>query len=175
MPVQDVDGSNAPLTNPPEHIPDAGELGRAKMRYWADWCIQHRAGFTYTQGPQRWHMVNSYAGTVPQWCDCSSFVTGLARWAGVKEDPNGLHWQGGYTGTLLQHCNHIGVTQARMMDLIVYGPGTGKHAVAILERLPKNDFWVVSHGHQGDPSRRLHSAFLQYFGAGSARYLRWLS
>jgi hypothetical protein len=176
MPVQHVDGSNPPFSLPgaPAHVPgDAGDLARSKMLYWAQWCLAHRGQFTYTQGPQRWHMVESLAGTVPQWCDCSSFVTGLAKWAHAT-DPNGLHYRGGYTGTLLTHCNKILVGSARMGDLIVYGPGTGSHAVFIMEKRP-NDFWVCSHGHQGDPSRVLHSSFLRYFGAHSARYLRWLS
>ena len=97
---------------------------------------------------------------------------------GRASDPNGNHFRGGYTGTLLSHCNHIAVEQARIGDLIVYGPGTGTHAVFVLERVfgdGGHDFWVVSHGHQGDPSRVLHSRFLAYFGSGSARYLRWLS
>ncbi len=119
-------------------------------------------------------MVESPAGSLPQSCVCSSFVTGLAKWAGAS-DPNGLNFNPvGYTGTLLEHCNKITKTQARMGDLIVYGPGTGHHAVFTLEKLP-GDFWVASHGHQGDPSRVLHSHFLAYFGASSARYLRWLS
>ena len=143
------------------------------MLGWAKWSIQNRAHFVYTQGPARWHMVTSQPGSLPQSCDCSSYVTGLAKWAGAT-DPNGLRYTAGYTGTLLEHCNHITADQARMGDLIIYGPGTGSHAVFILEKLPKGDFWVASHGHQGDPGRYLHSGMAAYFN-GSARYLRWLS
>ncbi len=178
MPDQHVDGANpSPFTlpNPPAAAPvDLGEKLRFEMLKWARWSIANRARFTYTEGPARWHMVESAPGTLPQSADCSAFVTGLAKWAGAS-DPNGLHYQGGYTGTLLTHCNAVTVTQARMGDIIIYGPGTGTHAVWIMERLPKNDFWVVSHGHQGDPGLYLHSHFLAYFGERSARYRRWLS
>ncbi len=101
-------------------------------------------------------------------------MTGLAKWAGAT-DPNGLRYNPvGYTGTLLDHCNHITKSQARMGDLICYGPGTGTHVVLILEKLTA-DFYVASHGHQGNPARYLNSQFLHYFGQNSARYLRWLS
>lgn len=172
--------SNAPIPRkgaPKHQPPDRGEEIRVAMKVWAEWAIKNRAQFTYTEGGSRWHMVESPPGSLPQFADCSSFVTGLAKWAGAKPptgDPNGLMFKGGYTGTMLKHCNRIGVSQVRMGDAIIYGPGTGSHAVFVMERLPGNDFWVASHGHQGDPSRVLHSHFMSYFG-GSARYLRWLS
>ncbi len=164
-----------PHPNPPVPVVDVGEQHRAEMVKWARWAIANHAGFTYTEGPARSHMVNSAPGSLPQSCDCSGFVTGLAKWVGAT-DPNGLHYSPvGYTGTLLNHCNKITAAQARAGDLIVYGPGTGTHVVFITERLPGRDFAVASHGHQGDPGRYLHSHFLAYFGANSARYLRWLS
>jgi hypothetical protein len=169
--------SNPPLTAPnhPAAVPvNVGEQRRQEMHKWALWAIAHHTQFTYTEGPQRWHMVESKPGTLPQFADCSAFVTGLAKWAGAT-DPNGLAYKGGYTGTLLTHCNHITKAQARVGDLIVYGPGTGTHVVMVLERLTGGDFHVVSHGHQGDPGQYLHSHFITYFGANSARYLRWLS
>ncbi len=175
MPVLHTDGSNPPMTTAAlEPYPiDKGLEHRMSMHRWALWSINNHAHFTYTQGPERWHMVESAPGTLPQFCDCSSFVTGLAKWAGAT-DPNGLHYMGGYTGTLLNHCNRITKTQARMGDLIVYGPGTGHHVVMVLERIG-TDLAVASHGHQGNPGRYLNSRFLAYFGANSAQYLRWLS
>lgn len=175
MKIPDLEKTNPPfLSEPPKHTEKTkGELLREEMLHWAKWSIAHCSEFTYTQGPGRWHMVDSAPGSLPQSADCSSFVTGLAKWAGAS-DPNGLDFKYGYTGTLLKHCNRVTVSQARMGDLIVYGPGNGDHAVFIMERLPKNDFWLASHGHQGDPGRRLHSQMLAYFN-GSARYLRWLS
>ncbi len=168
--------NSSPFTRPgvPEkQPPDAGELARAAMHKWASWSIDHHDQFTYTEGAMRWHMVESSPGTLPQYCDCSAFVTGLAKWAGAS-DPNGLAYRGGFTGTLLTHCNRITSANARMGDLIVYGPGTGDHVVLIMERLPKGEFVVASHGHPGDPGRYMHSKLLAYFD-GSARFLRWLS
>lgn len=148
---------------------------RAAMTVWAQACIANRAGSVYTQEwPGRWHMVVSPPGTWPPEADCSGFVTGLAKWAGAG-DPNGLGYTGGYTGTLLTHCNHILLAQTRMGDLIVYGPGAGSHVVYVMERLPLNDFYVASFGDTQGPIRTTHSWMLNYFGANSARYLRWLS
>lgn len=174
MPVQHLDGANGPLPKdaPRRVAPDQGELARERMLGWARWSIANRAHFAYTQGPARWHMVESAPGTLPQTCDCSSFVTGLAKWAGAS-DPNGLKFKAGYTGTLLEHCNHIPRERVRMGDLIVYGPGHGEHAVFVMAHLD-GDLALASHGHQGDPGRRLHSQMLAYFG-GVATYLRWLS
>jgi hypothetical protein len=121
-------------------------------------------------------MVTSPPGSLPQSADCSSYVTALAKWAGAS-DPNGLAYKGGYTGTLLQHCNHIAAENCRQGDLIVYGPGTGSHAVFIMEPIfgdGGHDFWLASHGHQGNPGRVLHSQMLAYFH-GVATYLRWIS
>lgn len=164
----------APLAAATHTAEDHGDQLRAAMKVWAEFCISNRAKFTYSEGPDRSHMVNSRPGSLPQTADCSAFVTGLAKWAGAS-DPSGLGFDPvGYTGTLLAHCNLITNAMCRMGDLIVYGPRTGKHAVFVLEKLPKGDFWVASHGHQGDPGRVLHSTFMNYFN-NSARYLRWLS
>ena len=158
----------------PKHKPpDPGEVAREKMGYWARWSVTNRQHFTYTEGASRWHMVQSNPGSLPQFADCSSFVTGLAKWAGAS-DPNGLGFRYGYTGTLLKHCNGIEAAVARMADLVVFGPGTGSHAAFVLEALPHGDFYLVSHGKPGDPSRVLYSQMLAYFN-GSSRFLRFLS
>lgn len=169
-------GSNPSVLKGPygqvEDTPD-DEL-RAGMCVWARWAIANHGRFTYSEGALRSHMVDSKAGSLPQWADCSAFVTGLAKWAGAP-DPSGLGFDPvGYTGTLLQHCTVITAAEARMGDLIVYGPGTGSHAVFIMERLPADDFWCASHGRPGDPSRVKHSLLAAYFD-GSVRFLRWLS
>jgi hypothetical protein len=110
---------------------------------------------------------------LPQWADCSSFVTGIARWAGCS-DPNGLHYRYGFTGTLLNHCNHIPPANAKPGDLIVYGPGSGHHVVVIVAPGGDGDLEVVSHGHQGTPELILHSIMAQY-QPGPVSFLRWLS
>ena len=148
---------------------------RYAMTVWAQDCIANRAKAAYTeQWPGRWQMVGDKPGAFPISADCSGFVTGLARWAGAG-DPNGLNFTGGFTGTLLSHCNHILISQARMGDLIVFGPGTGSHAVFIMERLPLNNFYCASFGDSQGPIRVTLSQMLAYFGQDSARYLRWLS
>jgi hypothetical protein len=177
LPAELDPGQNASpfqgAAEPPAVTPEtAADEQRARMTVWARWAIQEHAQFTYTEGPGRSHMVESSPGSLPQSADCSAFCTGLAKWAGAP-DPNGLNFSPvGYTGTLLEHCTHIEAGAARMGDLIVYGPGTGAHAVYILERLP-DDFACASHGQPGDPSRVLHSALLAYFH-DVATFLRWL-
>lgn len=169
----------APIADGPDSPANADETDADKKRQvmtrWARWSISNHVHFTYSEGADRGHMVASEIGSLPQICDCSGFVTGLAKWAGAG-DPNGLGYSPvGYTGTLLEHCNKINPSDARMGDLIVYGPGTGTHVVYILERLPKNDFYVASQGGMTlDPSRQLHSTNLAYFD-DVARFLRWLS
>lgn len=144
---------------------------REQIVKWARWGVTNHGKFTYTMGPQRWHMVESQPGSLPQFADCSSFVTACARWAGCS-DPNGEHFTGGYTGTLLAHCNHIPQAKAQPGDLIVYGPGTGHHVVLIVERVP-GGIEVVSHGHQGTPELSTHAAQLTRQPV-PATFLRWL-
>jgi hypothetical protein len=167
--------SNPSVFHDPQVVAENQSDGwRYSMLAYARWSISKHAEFTYTEGPGRSHMVLSPAGSLPQSADCSGFVTGLAKWAGAG-DPNGLDFSPvGYTGTLLEHCNHIDVAAVRFGDLIVYGPGTGYHAVFVMERLPADDFYVASHGKPGDPSRVLHSDLLRFFD-GVVTYLRWLS
>jgi hypothetical protein len=177
LPTQ-LSESNPPALTKPTAPVAAPATSDDELRYgmlvWAQWAIRNADRYTYTEGAGRSHMVDSAPGSLPQSADCSSFCTGLAKWAGAS-DPNGLNYSPvGYTGTLLEHCNEVSVAVARLGDLIVYGPGTGDHAVFVMERLPGDDFYVASHGKPGDPSRVLHSQLLAYFD-GSARYLRWLA
>jgi hypothetical protein len=145
---------------------------REALIAWARWGVTHHEQFVYTEGGQRWHIVESPPGSLPQWADCSSFVTGIARWAGCG-DPNGKNYRYGFTGTLLEHCNHIAAKQALPGDLIVYGPGTGHHVVTIVGNVP-GDFDVVSHGHPGTPQLILHT-IMAATQPGPVTFLRWLS
>lgn len=68
--------------------------------------------------------------------DCSSYVTSVAKAAGLP-DPNGEDWQGGYTGTLVgQHNGWKQVTEKAMKrhgwGYIVYGTGVGHHTEAYI-------------------------------------------
>jgi len=159
----------SPLTalNPPAHVPPTTNTQiRAAAIVWADWAIQDRAHFTYTEGPERSHMFNSKPGSLPQSADCSQFCASLLHWAGVEHGlpkPQQPLTDTDYTGTLLVKGKRLTVDQVRPGDLIVYGPGTGTHAVFVLARISATDFWLASHGEQGDPSRVKHSDLVSYF------------
>lgn len=121
---------------------------RNEIVNWARWGVDHRSGFTYTEGPQRMEGIG-HPG-VPCHADCSAFVTLCYNWAGAP-DPNGLGYNGtGYTGTLLAHGTPISKEQAIPGDVVVYGPGTGWHTALIVEG--GADPLTVSHGEQGDPN-----------------------
>ncbi len=167
-----TDLSNPPVYTapaPPHQPPSTNAQLRAAACVWADWAVAHRAHFTYTEGAARSHMFLSAPGSLPQSADCSQFCTALLHWSGVQ---HGLQFPGGpltasdYTGTLLEKGKHLTVGQVREGDLIIYGPGTGTHAVFVRGRISPTDFWVISHGEQGDPSRLKHSQLETYF-AGS--------
>jgi cell wall-associated NlpC family hydrolase len=91
---------------------------------------------------------------LPQWTDCSGWVTQcyFAAGAGLP-DPNGLDYRYlGYTGTLLDHAQKHGkvltdVSKAKPGDSIVIGPGTGDHVVVCVES--GEDPIVSTHGAEG--------------------------
>ena len=115
----------------------------------ARWGVANHAHFTYSEGPQRMEAVHRPYQT-PIISDCSAWVTSCYSWAGAP-DPNGLGYNGtGYTGTLLDHGQHITLAEVQPGDVIVYGPGTGWHTAIIVEA--GLDPLTVSMGQQGDPS-----------------------
>jgi hypothetical protein len=70
---------------------------------------------------------------LPLYTDCSGFVTLCYAWAGAP-DPNGLAYSGaGYTGTLLQAMRRIPKSGVQPGDLVVWGPGTGRHVALVLD------------------------------------------
>lgn len=183
MPTEAAHNNPSPFTPspPPPHVPPStNTLIRAAACVWADWAIEYRSHFTYTEGAGRAHMFNSKPGSLPQSADCSQFCAALLHWAGVKhglQPPQAALTPTDYTGTLLQKGKHNTVAQVRPGDLIVYGPGTGTHAVFVRERINATDFWVISHGHQGDPSRLRHStmaAWMRDHGHKGVTFLSFL-
>lgn len=164
----------------PAHVPPSTNAQlRAAACVWADWAVQHRSQFTYTEGVARSHMFNSRPGSVPQSADCSQFCASILNWAGVTHGtmPGDPLNDRDYTGTLLRKGKHLTVDQVREADVIIYGPGTGSHAVFVRGRISATDFWVVSHGTQGDPSRLRHSDLVRYFqqaGHAGVTYLAFL-
>lgn len=118
---------------------------RAAIVNWARWGEAHRSAFTY-QEVRPMHL----SGKLPWTGDCSSFVT-LCYWLAGAPDPNQANYDGwGYTGSLLQHGQHIDLAHVQPGDVIVYGPGTGWHTAVVVEG--GADPLTVSMGEQGDPS-----------------------
>lgn len=86
---------------------------------------------------------------LPITTDCSGFAT-LCYWLAGAHDPNGLNYDGkGFTGTLMDHGQHIAQHQLLPGDLIVYGPHPGVHVTICIT--PGTDPLVVSHGTEKGP------------------------
>lgn len=123
---------------------------RSSIVNWATWGVAHHDQFTYSEGPDRMEAIKTPPGTLPVTADCSAFVTLCFKWAGAP-DPNGLGYDGeGYTGTLLEHLEHIPLEQVQPGDIIVYGAAPGEHTAIVVVAGP--DPMTVSHGQQGDPN-----------------------
>jgi cell wall-associated NlpC family hydrolase len=132
---------------------------RPAIVHWAQWMVTQRARCTYSEGSQRMSSVHR-RGVLPFVSDCSGFVTAMYAWANAP-DPNGLNFDGeGYTGTELNHGQHLALwtrngqnTDLKDIlpgDVVVYGPGTGWHTALIIEGGPNP--LTVSMGQNGDPS-----------------------
>lgn len=113
------------------------------------WCVDNAALIHYSM-VNRTTWVGRAVKFLPITEDCSSFYTMLHKWAGLP-DPNGLNYSPiGFTGTLLQHLEHITHTQCLPGDAVIYGPGTGLHVAMVYQLGP--DFNMISHGEESDPS-----------------------
>jgi hypothetical protein len=109
--------------------------------FWMLWFVQQKAHIRYGEvRPIDYDLP-------PGVTDCSGLVTCAfkrAKWA----DPNGDNYNGsGYTGTLRAHGKRIAVASIKRNDLVHYG--NPDHVALYV-----GDGDVVSHGHQGDPTRR---------------------
>lgn len=118
------------------------------------WGVAHEGQIHYQQSRPIDGLGHKHK--LPLSTDCSGFVTDCYNWAGAP-DPNGLGYNGsGYTGTLLNHLDHIRRPQAQPGDLVVFGPGTGHHVVVIVGSGSDPD--IVSHGQERGPMRMKLSA-----------------
>ena len=143
------------------------------------WLSEHKAGDVYSEGSQRMSAIGRRFVT-PIVADCSAFVTICYNWAGAP-DPNHLHYDHqGFTGTLLSAGEHLALFKINSLrevrveavlpgDVVVYGPGTGIHAVLVVGQ-GDGDPYVASHGHPGDPGIYRNS---QMLGIGEPHYLRF--
>lgn len=127
---------------------------RAAIVNWGRWGAAHEPQIGYTQGTARDDFLHHPRGYLPQNTDCSGSVEEW-YWAAGAPDPSGLGYRYvGFTGTLLEHAYNHGrvftdMSLALPGDPIVIGPGTGWHAVMVLEA--GADPLVVSHGSSTGP------------------------
>ena len=130
------------------------QTARTALVNWARWGAGHEPAIHYSMGLARDDYLHVPRARLPIWTDCSGFVT-YCYWAAGIPDPSGLDYRYvGFTGTLLENAAKHGrvlfdLSQARPGDPIVIGPGTGWHAVIVIEAGP--DPLVVSHGSEAGP------------------------
>jgi hypothetical protein len=124
-------------------------------------ALANQPHMTYTEGPQRWEGIaakrNAALGQYPIDSDCSSFVTwclwnGLHLLFGLPDLVNGDNWQGGYTGTMLQHGKPVQqIANVLPGDAVIYGTGApGVHTAIVVDTnggVPH----VISHGSPQSP------------------------
>ena len=119
---------------------------------WGHWGVANRHQFTYTEGASRMAEIGE-PGHLPVTCDCSAFVTLCYNWAGVRNDPNGQHYDHeGYTGTLLANGQEVPLRNVAPGDVVIYGAGAGEHAALVIENNNGVDIMTISMGQNGDPS-----------------------
>jgi hypothetical protein len=122
---------------------------REKIVENALWGVRHESQIHYEQSRPIDGIGHKHK--LPLRTDCSGFVTDCYNWAKAP-DPNGLGYNGlGYTGTLLNHLQHIRRSEAEPGDLVVFGPGTGHHVVVIVG--DGADPEIVSHGQERGPMK----------------------
>ncbi|WP_052434516.1 peptidoglycan-binding domain-containing protein [Streptacidiphilus melanogenes] len=114
------------------------------------WGVQNQAQIHYAE--TRPMPINIPKGSLPITTDCSGFATLMAKWSGAG-DPNGSGFNGqGYTGTMLQHCQHISAAETLPGDLVVFGADSGTHVVVLVESAAGGlGAMCVSHGQEADP------------------------
>jgi len=128
----------------------------------------------YSEYDNRWNWHNSKTPTFPFTSDCSGTVTAINYWAGGN-DPNGLDFRAGYTGTILAHAreNKLIIPRNAVLhgDLILFGSGdVPVHVVMSMQNtfFHKNPL-CFSMGKQGDPSLVLLSVLE---GLGEPTFVR---
>jgi hypothetical protein len=113
----------------------------------ARWGIANEPQIHYRQSRPIAGLHEPYK--LPLYTDCAGFATLCYAWSGA-DDPNGLGYSGqGYTGTLLQHMNHIPQAAVQPGDLVVWGPAPGHHVALVLAI--GADPLLASHGQEKGP------------------------
>jgi hypothetical protein len=148
---------------PPEDDDDQKALGinirRFRIRVVRSAMLgrMNAAEVHYTMGPRRWDGITNrcraHLRRFPRFAACSSYVT-WCIWdalGGPNAGPdvvNGESWKGGYTGTMKQKGRRVpgGLANAKPGDLVLYGPGTGRHVTIVV-----GTDRVISHGSEAGP------------------------
>lgn len=84
------------------------------------------------------------------WADCSEAVTGVCRWAGLR-DPNGFGYSGwGNSGTMWSRLPHYTTpSHAHVGALVTFGSGGWEHVAMVYT--PGADPLLWSHGSEDGP------------------------
>ena len=138
--------------------------------------LRHAPSIHYTQTSRRWEGIDKHLtsrnGEYPKNADCSSFAT-WCLWNGLyvpyhcRDTVNGAHWDGGFTGTMLQHGKRVvHLHNVLRGDLVLYGGGPNAHHVAIVVGWRNGVPMVVSHGSEAGPF------YLPYNYRGDVREIR---
>jgi hypothetical protein len=116
--------------------------------------LHHAPAIHYTQDERRWQGIDRHrvasSGEFPNYADCSAFATwclwnGLRAHLGHSDVVNGERWEGGFTGTLLEHGRPVDAPAPG--DLAIYGSGfPGEHTAVYT-----GGGFVVSHGSEAGP------------------------
>jgi hypothetical protein len=137
---------------------------RDKIVQWANYGIEHSAAIFYDDNfnlPPSTTLTSVVQTGSPK-LDCVTFTCLVYKAAGAP-DPTG----GGFGGLdaientdhLLSHCDHITLTQAKVGDIVVFGPlwsgpgGFGHHAAILLEDGNGGNPYCASHGEDAGPVR----------------------
>lgn len=121
-------------------------------------CLRNKGAIHYTQGASRWEGIHSHLrvakGQFPRYADCSAMASWLL-WNAlthalkdltIADVVNGDHWQGGFTGTMVDHGHHIDHLKF-VGDCAFYGsPPNFDHVTVYI-----GGGYVFSHGSEAGP------------------------
>jgi len=125
------------------HItPAHAKIARRRILTAAELMLAHAASIHYSMGADRWEGISKKLvathGQYPKHADCSSTLSwmywqALYNTFGVRDIVNGEHWQGGFTGSMARHGEHIipRVGHLRVGDALLYGRGPDYEHTAI--------------------------------------------
>jgi CHAP domain len=154
-----------PVTTPTSAVSGLDPVQRTRCRdravQAAKVALANAASMSYTEGPLRWSGIqdhrNAALGQFPVTSDCSSFATwclwnGLFLQFGLGDLVNADHWQGGYTGTMLQNGKQVReIANVLPGDCVIYGTAAPGVHTAIVTTITNGTPYVISHGSQAGP------------------------